>query len=118
MLMVKDPQSGYDYRLYGSLNGTNLLAESVTGVFTINVAQNTTYYITQYIGSCESTRTAANVIIGLSGLNFPNTFTPNNDGINDYWNIKGIENYPTAIVQIFNRYGQKVFESRGYNQPF
>jgi gliding motility-associated-like protein len=118
MLLVNNPQPGYGYRLYGSPAGTDTLAQSATGVFTISVSASSTYYVTQYSGSCESARAVANITIGLSGLSIPNTFTPNNDGINDYWNIKGIENYPTVMVQIFNRYGQKVFESRGYNQPF
>ena len=118
MLLVKNPQPGYGYRLYGSATGADTLAQNTTGVFTINVTQTSTYYVTQYSGSCESARAAATITIGLSGLTVPNTFTPNNDGINDYWNIKGIENYPTVVVQIFTRYGQKIFESRGYSQPF
>jgi gliding motility-associated-like protein len=48
----------------------------------------------------------------------PNTFTPNEDGINDFWIIQYIESYPNARVQIFNRYGQQVFESRGYDKPW
>lgn len=43
-----------------------------------------------------------------------NTFTPNGDGINDTWDIKYIESYPNCIVQIFNRYGIKLFYSKGY----
>lgn len=50
----------------------------------------------------------------LEKLIFRNTFTPNGDGINDYWNIGGLITYPGNLVQIFNRYGGKVFESRGY----
>jgi gliding motility-associated-like protein len=57
-------------------------------------------------------------IEGISALNIANTITPNGDGINDYWKISGIENYPNASVQIFTRYGQKVFDSKGYAQPF
>ncbi|MGZ3754753.1 MAG: beta-propeller fold lactonase family protein [Mucilaginibacter sp.] len=44
----------------------------------------------------------------------PNTFTPNGDGINDTWDIKYIESYPNCIVQIFNRYGTRLFYSKGY----
>jgi gliding motility-associated-like protein len=44
----------------------------------------------------------------------PNTFTPNGDGINDTWNLKYIESYPNCIIQIYNRYGTKVFFSNGY----
>lgn len=48
----------------------------------------------------------------------PNVFTPNGDGVNDRWEIKYIDSYPGAVVKIFNRYGQAVFESVGYSKPW
>lgn len=33
-------------------------------------------------------------------------FTPNQDGINDYWNIKNVENKQNVLVFIYNRYGK------------
>ena len=51
-------------------------------------------------------------------LTIVNTFTPNGDGVNDYWSIKNIDDYPKSIIDIFNRYGQRVFESRGYPKPW
>ena len=45
----------------------------------------------------------------------PNAFSPNGDGINDTWKILYLESYPGATIDIFNRYGQKVFSSTGYN---
>jgi gliding motility-associated-like protein len=42
-------------------------------------------------------------------------FSPDDDGINEYWKIDGIENYPENIVQIYNRWGDLVFETTGYN---
>lgn len=48
----------------------------------------------------------------------PNAFSPNADGINDTWEIKYLDTYPGATVQVFNRYGQMVFESRGYAKPW
>ncbi|HVW96023.1 MAG TPA: PKD-like domain-containing protein [Mucilaginibacter sp.] len=48
----------------------------------------------------------------------PNTFTPNNDGINDVWNIQGLVAYTDAVVDIFTRYGQKVYHSIGYDRPW
>lgn len=48
----------------------------------------------------------------------PNTFTPNNDGINDLWTIDYLYLYPNHRVQVFNRYGQLVFESKNYNSPW
>ncbi|MGF7077803.1 PKD domain-containing protein [Mucilaginibacter sp. UYCu711] len=48
----------------------------------------------------------------------PNAFTPNNDGINDTWDIKYLNAYPNAVVEIFNRYGNRVFLSYGYTSPW
>lgn len=48
----------------------------------------------------------------------PDTFTPNNDGVNDTWNIKYLNTYVNAKVTIFNRYGNTVFSSKGYDIPW
>jgi len=50
-----------------------------------------------------------------SDLFFPNTFSPNNDGDNDTWVIKGIEKFPDAQLNVYTRWGQLVFQSTGYN---
>jgi gliding motility-associated-like protein len=51
-------------------------------------------------------------------LTVPNTFTPNADGINDIWEIKGLIAYQEATIDVFNRYGQKLFHSNGYSSPW
>ncbi len=48
----------------------------------------------------------------------PNAFSPNNDGINDTWKIEALETYPESNVSVFNRYGQVVYHSTGYNKPW
>lgn len=40
--------------------------------------------------------------------------TPNGDGANDEWVIGGLEFFPSSTVQVFNRWGQILFESKGY----
>jgi gliding motility-associated-like protein len=42
-----------------------------------------------------------------------NTITPNGDGANEYWVIEEIENYPTASVEIFNRWGVLIWSCDG-----
>ncbi|WP_282081980.1 gliding motility-associated C-terminal domain-containing protein [Aquimarina algiphila] len=42
-------------------------------------------------------------------------FSPDDDGINEYWEINGIDNYPNNKVLIYNRWGDLVFEVDGYN---
>ena len=44
-----------------------------------------------------------------------NNLTPNGDGINDVFIIVGIEEHPDNVVLIFNRWGSKVSEIKGYN---
>src|SRR5690554_396404 len=44
-----------------------------------------------------------------------NAVTPNDDGINDYFLVDRIENYPNNRVHIFNRFGVEVYSERGYN---
>ena len=52
-------------------------------------------------------------------LKVKNAFTPNGDGINDTWQV--YEDYgciKNITLQIFNRYGNKVFESRDYRNKW
>ncbi len=44
-----------------------------------------------------------------------NGFTPNGDGINDFWVIDKIEKFPNNKVYIFNRWGNKIFQTSNYN---
>ncbi len=47
-----------------------------------------------------------------------NEFSPNNDGANDVFFIECIEQYPNNIVQVFNRWGIKVFEMKNYDNSW
>ena len=38
-------------------------------------------------------------------LDIPSGFTPNGDGINDRWNLGGLDQYPSAEITLFNRWG-------------
>lgn len=46
--------------------------------------------------------------------NIPRYFTPNNDGVNDTWIWSNIELYENSRLVIFNRFGQKIFETDSY----
>jgi gliding motility-associated-like protein len=39
-------------------------------------------------------------------IDYPRYFTPNGDGIHDFWNILGLSNQPAAKIYIFDRYGK------------
>ncbi|WP_299106785.1 gliding motility-associated C-terminal domain-containing protein [uncultured Tenacibaculum sp.] len=44
-----------------------------------------------------------------------NEFSPNQDGVNDFFKIECIENYPNNTVEIFNRWGNTVYKVGEYN---
>ena len=41
-------------------------------------------------------------------------FSPNGDGINEIWSIANMDLFPNSSVHVYDRWGQKVFESQGY----
>lgn len=54
----------------------------------------------------------------LPQLKIPNTFTPNGDGYNDKWDIRGLELYVGCAVEVYNTTGTLLFRSSGYGQPW
>ena len=48
------------------------------------------------------------------GVEIPNGFTPDGDGINDVFEIVGIEKYPNNELIIYNRWGNVVFQTVNY----
>jgi gliding motility-associated-like protein len=48
----------------------------------------------------------------------PNAFSPNFDGIHDRWEIPYLNTFPNCIVEVYNRWGQQVYRSVGYNSPW
>jgi gliding motility-associated-like protein len=51
-------------------------------------------------------------------FNIPEGFSPNADGINDVFVIRGILNYPDNKFDIFNRWGDKVFKANPYTNTW
>jgi gliding motility-associated-like protein len=82
-----------------------------------NPQENTEYTLTVTgQGGCISKD--AMLVTAINRMMPPNTFTPNGDGINDYWVIKNAEQYPESVVEVYTAGGQKIFRSIGYVQPW
>lgn len=80
-------------------------------VITGDINRSYTLTVTDSRG-CQTTDTT--FVIVSPEIKVNNTFTPNGDGINDLWEITGLVAYTDATVDIFNRYGTKLFHSVGY----
>lgn len=50
----------------------------------------------------------------LKPVKVPNAFSPNGDHINDTWVITNLSDYAGCTIEVFNRYGQLVYQSTGY----
>lgn len=48
----------------------------------------------------------------------PNGFSPNSDGKNDVWEIDNIIQFPDCVVEVYNRWGEQLFYSKGYGVPW
>lgn len=57
--------------------------------------------------------------IELAGdFSIPEGFSPNEDGINDVFFIRGLVKYPNNSLTVFNRWGNKVFEATPYKNDW
>ncbi|MGZ3999519.1 MAG: NHL domain-containing protein, partial [Mucilaginibacter sp.] len=58
------------------------------------------------------------ILPGEASIIVPNLFTPNGDGVNDYWNIKSLIYFPQCQVSVYARSGSLVYQSHGYPKPW
>jgi uncharacterized repeat protein (TIGR01451 family)/gliding motility-associated-like protein len=127
-------ESGYAYVSSTTTQGTYVPA---TGVWTIgNMANgaNETMTITAIVthtGFYENTATISSTSTDDNSLNnisiveplpfdffIPEGFSPNDDGVNDLFVIRGISHFPENNIVIFNRWGNKVFEASPYQSTW
>jgi gliding motility-associated-like protein len=81
------------------------------------IPQSTITYQLQVITSNDC-KAVASIDVLLLNVKIPNAFSPNGDNVNDKWMITGLTGYKNCTVDVFNRNGQPVFHSNGYNEPW
>jgi len=80
-----------------------------------------TYSVIISNNGCNSV--SSSVIIAINNcdnvdFNIPEGFSPNADGINDLFVIRGIERYTNNKIVFFNRWGDKVFDAKPYKNTW
>jgi gliding motility-associated-like protein len=101
------PTGFSSYMWNGQLGGRSYIVKSLGTVRLVVTDHN----------NCTASETI-NITSHCNTINMPNTFTPNGDGVNDTWEISGINNDLKTNVTIYNRLGTVVFTSRGYPTPW
>ena len=96
-----------DYIWQNGYRGKEILVET-PGMYTLDI-----------VNVCGSSYDSVNVSFRYCGeFVFPNIITPNGDGLNDYFKIKGLEYETGWQMTIVNREGKKVFQSSNYRNDW
>ena len=79
------------------------------------------YQLTVELFGCNSDTSSFELnVIDCDTLDFfiPEGFSPNSDGVNDLFVIRGIQAFPSNDFVIYNRWGDKVFEQHAYDNTW
>ncbi|MCK9167167.1 MAG: gliding motility-associated C-terminal domain-containing protein [Bacteroidales bacterium] len=90
--------------------------------------KQTAYEAWAFVEDVNGCRDSASITLDVKEvkLNFPNVFTPNGDGVNEYFEVEVEEEegksitdvYLSSTMVIYNRWGEKVFEDNNFSgQP-
>lgn len=79
----------------------------------VDTRSNITLEVVDEFG-CINTDTLSVITKSCCDMAFPNAFSPNGDGINDYFQPVTTGNREIKSFQIFNRYGQVVYDNKGF----
>ncbi len=83
----------------------------------LTVVDDATYTLTATgLGGCTASDELTVKVF--KPVKVPNAFSPNGDHINDTWILTNLADYPGCTIEIFNRYGQRVYQSTGYDTPW
>lgn len=74
--------------------------------------QSTEYFLTVTEGNCTVIDSVW--VYVEEKVTIPQAFTPNNDNINDIWEVLNVQDFPNNYIVIYDRWGQKVYESTSY----
>jgi len=87
--------------------------------FTQSLIPNTNTYTISVTDQCNKTNTISIIINAIDcNITIPNVVTANGDNINDYFKINGILNFPSSTLMVFNRWGNKIYESNDYKNDW
>lgn len=112
------------------VGSVRIVTQPQHGQVTVNLDGSLTYYArNNYVGedtlvyeiTDEEGQTATATVtihIGECGIKIPNVFTPDGDGINDFFVIPGLESQDRVTLIVFNRWGGEVYRSLDYKNDW
>jgi gliding motility-associated-like protein len=107
-LTVSGGTGTYTYNWTTGSNA-NVISNLAAGNYSVTVSD---------ANNCQTNKTIDLGFTNEECFDVPGIITPNNDGFNDTWIIDGLELYPLNTVEIYNRYGKKVFYMKSYDNSW
>lgn len=98
---------------------TNSLGEIFAGESITTSPTETASYILSTINafncsSIDSIMVFVNPITEVL-IQLPTAFSPNADGVNDIFRIANYEDFDSYVLRVYNRWGELIFDNKGYN---
>ena len=107
------------YYIWETLSGPDSLSPSPSGTAGLTPTANGTYQLTIW-DNCNT------MVVDQFAINVqeacevfvPNVFSPNGDNANEQFVVKNLEKFPNSILTVYNRWGNKVYESTNYQNDW
>jgi len=116
--------------VFGGIDTMYILEPPIYGTTTLNLDGSVTYnagddfcervdsfsYVICNTNGCDTATVC--IFLNCTDLVIFTAVSPNGDGSNDVFYIAGIADYPNSDLQIYNRWGNKVYETIGYKNDW
>lgn len=103
--VLSQQQSSVEYSIDGvNWQGNPTFGPLESGIYTVQIRTTD--------NTCEGEPKQVAV------FSIPNAFSPDGDGINDSWKIRGLEVYPNVEIQIFDRFGKLIHQKKNLTDTF
>jgi gliding motility-associated-like protein len=99
--------------------GNGAMSTAISPIY--NYTASGTYSVILLISNSDGCTASVTKTLDIKATDFgpiPEIFTPNGDGKNDVFEIPGLENYPDAEIEIFNRWGNEIYTMRSYKNDW
>ena len=106
---------------FGNANNPGTTQQNPSTIYFENGLFIVTQVVSDDYGCTDTAKVAIrinNVTTEISTL-IPNAISPNGDGKNDVWKLDFLQLlYPDVEIDIYNRWGENIFNSKGYETPW
>lgn len=114
--------SKYSVNYYWDFNdGNTSTTQNPSHVYYANGTYTVIQVVKDQFGCADTAKSYVKILTVISEIAelIPNAISPNGDGKNDIWRLDFINvYYPKAEIEIYNRWGQRLFHSLGYDNAW